>query len=69
MGKSRGDESSVGLFTYTRARAPSRTHAARKSVKRLRYTAEVLAPARPKARKIAKRASGRNEASGTTRTP
>jgi CHAD domain-containing protein len=35
---------------------PGRTHAARKSVKRLRYTAEVLAPARPKAKKIAKRA-------------
>jgi CHAD domain-containing protein len=38
------------------AEDPSRTHAARKSVKRLRYTAEVLAPARPKAKRIAKRA-------------
>ena len=40
----------------TAALDPRRTHAARKSVRRLRYTAEVLAPARPKARKIAKRA-------------
>src|SRR4029077_8912879 len=35
---------------------PSRTHAARKAVKRLRYTAEPLAPVLPKARKVAKRA-------------
>jgi CHAD domain-containing protein len=35
---------------------PSQTHEARKAVKRLRYTADVLAPVVPEARKLAKRA-------------
>ena len=35
---------------------PSQTHEARKAVKRLRYTADVLAPVIPEARKLAKRA-------------
>ena len=35
---------------------PSQTHEARKAVKRLRYTADVLAPVIPEASKLAKRA-------------
>ena len=35
---------------------PLQTHEARKAVKRLRYTADVLAPVLPEARKLAKRA-------------
>ena len=35
---------------------PSQTHEARKAVKRLRYTADVLTPVLPEARKLAKRA-------------
>ncbi len=35
---------------------PSQTHEARKAVKRLRYTSDVLAPVVPEARKLAKRA-------------